>query len=215
MLLNKKILWLENSHRAMIRQAKKNPSPSTTELAQKGSRLPRAELPFRDNFLSLQKTSLNINNGSRRDETTVWAPWWKLWCIFVKTFNLNLIKTRGLTGIPRWLSGKESACSAGDTGLIPGSGRSPGRGNGNLPQHSCLGNPMDRGAWRATVHGVMKTWVSTHMHRSSYWFTRAEKYLKVIQCKSANPDCKQLYRRRTVSATNEHQGNKGGGEGGR
>ena len=43
-------------------------------------------------------------------------------------------------------------------GLIPGSGRSPGEGNGNPLQHSCLGNPTDRGAWRATVHGVAKSW---------------------------------------------------------
>ena len=41
-------------------------------------------------------------------------------------------------------------------GLIPGSGRSPGEGNGNILQYSCLGNPMDREAWRATVHGVAK-----------------------------------------------------------
>ena len=57
---------------------------------------------------------------------------------------------------PQWLSGKESACPAGDVGLILGLGRSPGEGNGNPLQHSCLGNPMDRGAWRATVHGVTK-----------------------------------------------------------
>ena len=47
---------------------------------------------------------------------------------------------------------------AGDVGLTPGSGRSPGEGNGNTLQHSCLGNPGDRGAWRATVHGVTKSW---------------------------------------------------------
>ena len=46
----------------------------------------------------------------------------------------------------------------GDVGLIPGSGRSLGEGNGNPLQYSCLGNPMDRGAWRATVHGVAKSW---------------------------------------------------------
>ena len=45
----------------------------------------------------------------------------------------------------------------GDKGSVPGSGRSPGEGNGNLLQYSCLGNPMDRGAWRATVHGVAKS----------------------------------------------------------
>ena len=56
--------------------------------------------------------------------------------------------------------GKESACNAGDTdniGLISGLGRSPGGGNGNQVQYSCLENPMDRGAWWATVHGVAKS----------------------------------------------------------
>ena len=48
---------------------------------------------------------------------------------------------------------KESACSVGDLGLIPGSGRSPGEGNSNPLQYSCLGNPMDGGALQATVHG--------------------------------------------------------------
>ena len=52
------------------------------------------------------------------------------------------------------LNGKESACYTGDPGLIPGLGRSPGEGNGNPLQSSCLENPMDRGAWRATVRGV-------------------------------------------------------------
>ena len=63
--------------------------------------------------------------------------------------------------LPRGLSGKEPPASAGDardTGMIPGSGRSPGGGQGNPLQHPCLENPMDRGAWRATVHGVMKSW---------------------------------------------------------
>ena len=57
---------------------------------------------------------------------------------------------------PGGLQGKESACSAGDLGSIPGSGRSPGEGDGNPLQNSCLKNPMDRGAWRATVLGVAK-----------------------------------------------------------
>ena len=52
---------------------------------------------------------------------------------------------------------KESACNAGDLGSIPGSGSSPGEGNGNPLQYSCLENPMDRGAWWATVHGVAKS----------------------------------------------------------
>ena len=56
--------------------------------------------------------------------------------------------------------GKESACNAADTGVVgstPGSGRSPGEGNGNPPQYSCLGNPMDRGGWQTTVHRVEKS----------------------------------------------------------
>ena len=52
--------------------------------------------------------------------------------------------------------GKESACSAGDLGLIPGSGRFPGEGNGNPLQYSCLENPKDREARQATVHGVVR-----------------------------------------------------------
>ena len=52
--------------------------------------------------------------------------------------------------------GKESSCHAGDPGLIPGLGGWHGEGNSYLLQHSCLGNPMDRGAWRATVPGVTK-----------------------------------------------------------
>ena len=62
-----------------------------------------------------------------------------------------------LQELPRWLTGKESACSARDLSLIPGSGRSPGEGNGNPLQYSCLENPIDRGAWWCTVHGVAKS----------------------------------------------------------
>ena len=60
-------------------------------------------------------------------------------------------------GFPHSSVGKESACNAGDPGSIPGLGRSPGEGNGNPLQYSCLENPMDRGACRATVHGVAKS----------------------------------------------------------
>ena len=59
-----------------------------------------------------------------------------------------------------WCSdGKESACSAGDLGSIPGSGISPGEENGYPLQYSCLENSRDRGAWQATVHGVTKSWI--------------------------------------------------------
>ena len=53
---------------------------------------------------------------------------------------------------PGGSDGEESSCNAGDPGSIPESGRSPGECNGNPPQYSCLENPMDRGAWQATVH---------------------------------------------------------------
>ena len=62
------------------------------------------------------------------------------------------------TNFPGGSDGKASAYNAGDPGSIPGSGRSPGEGNGNLLQYSCLENPMDRGAWWAAVHGVAKSW---------------------------------------------------------
>ena len=61
-----------------------------------------------------------------------------------------------MRGFPGGSDGKEFAYSVGDTGSIPGLRRSPGEGNGNPLQYSCLENPMDRGAWRATVHGVTK-----------------------------------------------------------
>ena len=72
-----------------------------------------------------------------------------------------------------WLNSKESIYKPGaaeDTSSIPGSGGSPGEGNGNPLQYSCLGNPMDRGAWWATAHGVAKSqtwlrnWTHTHTH---------------------------------------------------
>ena len=63
-----------------------------------------------------------------------------------------------LVGFPGGSEVKVSACNVGDLGLILGSGRSPGEGNGNPLQYSCLENPMDRGAWWATVHRVTKSW---------------------------------------------------------
>ena len=59
---------------------------------------------------------------------------------------------------------KESACQSGDMGLIPGSGRSPAGGNGNPLQYSSLDNPMDRGVWQATVHGVAKSQTGLNVH---------------------------------------------------
>ena len=73
----------------------------------------------------------------------------------------------------QWLpgdsDGKEAACSAGDTGLILGSGRSPREGDDNPLQYSCLENSMDRGTWWAIVHGVTKSWT-----RLSNWHTHSQ-----------------------------------------
>ena len=64
---------------------------------------------------------------------------------------------------------KASTCNAEDLGSIPGAGRSPGEGNGNPLQYSCLGNSMDGGAWWATVHGVPKNW--TRLSDFIFFFT--------------------------------------------
>ena len=68
----------------------------------------------------------------------------------------KILTSKTEKGFPGASNSKESACNVGDPGLIPGYGRSPGEGNGNPLQYSFLENSMDRGAWRATVHGFVK-----------------------------------------------------------
>ena len=76
-------------------------------------------------------------------------------------YNLYLFQPgTAVVKLPWWLSGKESDCNAGDMGLIPWLGRSPGEGN-DSPLQYCLENSMDRGDWRASVHGVTKEWNTT------------------------------------------------------
>ena len=80
------------------------------------------------------------------------------WEMFIATFSpctivLFLLSHR-ILGFPGSSDGKETACSAGDLGSIPGVGRSPGEGNGDPLQYSGLENPTDRGAWRVAVSGV-------------------------------------------------------------
>ena len=78
-------------------------------------------------------------------------------------------EARFTVGVPDGSVGKEPTCSAGDTGdmgSIPGLGRSSGEGNGNPLQYSCLGNSMDRGAWWATVSGMMDTTEQLSMQKS-------------------------------------------------
>ena len=75
-------------------------------------------------------------------------------CRDVESFIPQISRVKGFPGSS---VGKESTCNAGDMGLIPGSERAPGEENGYSLQYSCLGNPMDREAWRATVHGATKS----------------------------------------------------------
>ena len=70
--------------------------------------------------------------------------------------SLNQIRGASVD-VPGGSDGKQTACTAGDTGSVPGLGRSLGKGNDISLQYSCLENLMDRGAWRATIHGVTKS----------------------------------------------------------
>ena len=82
-------------------------------------------------------------------------------------------------GFPGGSDSKESAWNAGDPGLIPGWVRSTGEGNGNPLQYSCLENPVDRGAWWATVHGLAKsrTGLSDYITKTLDWNTIFEKVM--------------------------------------
>ena len=89
------------------------------------------------------------------------SPWW----------NFSLVPILML--LSWWLSGKEPVCNAGDTGdvgLIPGSGRSLGRGNGNPLQYSCLENPMNRGTRWATIH-ILQSSMCLSMHACNLTFS--------------------------------------------
>ena len=103
---------------------------------------------------------------------------WVWFCLCnVDDFSTTGTYLRASYGLPWCSDGKESACNARDLGSILGSGRSLGEGNGNLVQYSCLENPMYRGAWWATVHGVAKsrTWLRDwrfHFHIKSYTFQK-------------------------------------------
>ena len=80
-------------------------------------------------------------------------------------FKIEVILIIYIYGLPWWLSVKESTCNAGDADSIPGSGRSPGGGLGNPLQYSCLGNPMGRGAWWATIHGVRRMYIGQYQQQ--------------------------------------------------
>ena len=101
--------------------------------------------------------------------------------------NPNLItgSETFLLELPRWPSGKESACLAGVTGSISGLGRSPEERTGNPLQYSCLGNPMDRGAWWATVHGVTESDLTQH---KCTFLLRHPMICMPLAAKSKNPN---------------------------
>ena len=113
------------------------------------------------------------------------CTWFSDWTTTLLEGNMTRVKMRELwkwnkkdaeqgnamNYFPHNASGKEPACQyrrlSRDSGSIPGSGRSPGEGNGNPLQYSCLENPMDRGSWWAAIHRVIKSWtklkwLSTH-----------------------------------------------------
>ena len=104
--------------------------------------------------LDNQVTYFGISKMLRGSDPVSLLPWW------LNTYIYNWFLFAITPKLPQWLSGKESASNAGTTGnvaSIPGLGRSPEGGPGNLLHYSCLENPMDRVAWLATVHRIAKS----------------------------------------------------------
>ena len=110
---------------------------------------PRVQADFRDNVGWLQTTAIKQISKYSEPLQFLWFP------SAYKSYVYTILQP--IKGFPTWLSGKESTCQAGDTGSIPGLGRSSGEGNSNPLPYSCLGNPMDRGIWWAIVLGVAKS----------------------------------------------------------
>ena len=113
-------------------------------------------------------------------------------CFFVfKFFSMHVLL---IVGFPGGSDDNESACNVGEPGSIPGLGRSPGEVNGNPLQYSCLENPMDRGAWQSTVHGVAKSWtqlsnftITAYLVTKYYFFFFKESQVLVFKCFDSSP----------------------------
>ena len=93
---------------------------------------------------------------------------------------------------PNGSDSKVSACTAGDPGSIPGLGKSPGEGNGNPLQYPCLKNPMDGGAWEATVHGVTKSWTRLSDFTFTFTLVKAIPFILSSSVVSDNSDVSDL-----------------------
>ena len=121
-----------------------------------------------------KKLLLVSSRGSQKD--------WYLNIVEFSKLGIFIYKQFCWTYIKNGSEVKASARNAGDLGLIPGSGRSPGEGNGNPLQYSCLENSMDRGAWRATVYGVAKSRTRLGDFTSLH-FTSLKTALKTVYAK--------------------------------
>ena len=113
--------------------------------------------------------------GGDVEDTDIWERWCPHAGMLTGTCALtNNLAILSNLGVPGGSVSKESSCNAGDPGSIPGLKRSPGGGNGNPLQYSCLESPMDRGAWWATVYGVAKVkhdddWAHNRYEAASHW----------------------------------------------
>ena len=85
--------------------------------------------------------------------------WLRVQVLMSGTSWVQILSLPIISLFPCGSDGKESACSAGDAGSVPGLGRAPGEGNDYLLHYSCLENSMNRGTWQATFHGITKSWI--------------------------------------------------------
>ena len=119
----------------------------------------------------------------------------------LRRYKVKIISTsKKLSGFPAGSDRKESACNAGDMGSILWLGRSPGGGHGNPLQYSCLENPMDRGAWWATVHGVTRrwTWINQLGKANSFQPGEGDKLVNSISAKEEALRIKRIRERLVV-----------------